>query len=121
MDPNGGRPPRINQWNIGIQRELTPDLVVEAAWVGNRGTWLQANNLDDINGLTAQKLAAVGLNPNDANARTLLASTFASGKPQAEVAADMERDFFMSAQEALDYGLVDRLLERRKHGEAEAK
>jgi len=83
MDPNGGRPPRINQWNIGIQRELTPDLVIEAAYVGNRGVWLQANNLDDINGLTAQKLAAVGLNPNDANARTLLSSTFASGKPQA--------------------------------------
>ena len=45
----------------------------------------------------------------------------ASGKDPLVVAADMERDFFMSAQEALGYGLVDRLLERRKHGEAEAK
>jgi ATP-dependent Clp protease protease subunit len=45
----------------------------------------------------------------------------ASNKDRSVVAADMERDFFMSAQEAMEYGLVDRLLERRKHGEAEAK
>jgi len=45
----------------------------------------------------------------------------ASGKDKAVVAADMERDFFMSAQEALEYGLVDRIFERRKHGQAEAK
>jgi ATP-dependent Clp protease, protease subunit len=45
----------------------------------------------------------------------------ASGKDAVQVAQDMERDFFMSAEEAMGYGLVDRLLERRKHGEAEAK
>jgi ATP-dependent Clp protease protease subunit len=45
----------------------------------------------------------------------------ASGKDAERVAADMERDFFMSAQEALDYGLVDRIFERRKHGQAESK
>jgi ATP-dependent Clp protease protease subunit len=45
----------------------------------------------------------------------------ASGKDQSVVAADMERDFFMSASEAVAYGLVDRILERRKHGEAKAK
>ncbi|MDP3177931.1 MAG: ATP-dependent Clp protease proteolytic subunit [Spirochaetaceae bacterium] len=45
----------------------------------------------------------------------------ASGKDPAAVAADMERDFFMSAQEALVYGLVDRILERRKNVKAEAK
>jgi hypothetical protein len=83
MDPNGGRPPRINQWNIGFQRELTADLVVEAAYVANRGVWLQANNLDDINGLTQQKLSAAGLSLNNAANLSLLSSTFASGKPQA--------------------------------------
>lgn len=45
----------------------------------------------------------------------------AAGKDPAAVASDMERDFFMSAGEALEYGLVDRILERRKHGEAKAK
>ncbi|MBL8966631.1 MAG: ATP-dependent Clp endopeptidase proteolytic subunit ClpP [Spirochaetaceae bacterium] len=44
-----------------------------------------------------------------------------SGKGTDVVAKDMERDFFMSAAEALAYGLVDRVLERRKHGQAEAK
>jgi len=44
-----------------------------------------------------------------------------AGKPYETVAADMERDFFMSAQEALSYGLVDRIFERRKHGKDEAK
>lgn len=44
-----------------------------------------------------------------------------TGKSAEAVAADMERDFFMSAQEALEYGLVDRIFERRKHGKDEAK
>lgn len=44
-----------------------------------------------------------------------------TGKPAETIAQDMERDFFMSAQEALEYGLVDRIFERRKHGKDEAK
>lgn len=35
------------------------------------------------------------------------------GKTFAQFAADMERDKFMSAQEALDYGLVDHIVENR--------
>ena len=30
VDPNGGRPPRINQWNISLQREVTKDLVARS-------------------------------------------------------------------------------------------
>lgn len=37
-----------------------------------------------------------------------------TGKPVEQVAADTERDNFMSAEEALDYGLVDEVLEQRK-------
>ena len=44
-----------------------------------------------------------------------------AGKSAETVAADMERDFYMSAEEALAYGLVDKILERRKHGAIEAK
>ena len=36
------------------------------------------------------------------------------GKTYDELAADMERDYFMSAQEALAYGLVDEILKVRK-------
>ena len=83
IDPNGGRPPRIDQWNIGLQRQFTPDLMLEAAYVGNRGVWLQANNLSDLNALTPQVLAAHGLSLSNSANLSLLSSTFASGKPQA--------------------------------------
>ena len=36
-----------------------------------------------------------------------------TGQPLARVAADMERDLWMSPVEALDYGLIDPVLERR--------
>lgn len=35
------------------------------------------------------------------------------GKTYEELAKDMERDFFMSAQQALEYGLVDTILNKR--------
>ena len=83
IDPQAGRPPRINQWNIGMQRSLTPDLVLDAAYVGNRAVWLQATNLDDINGLTTQRLSQAGLTLGNPFDDSLLTSTFASGIPQA--------------------------------------
>lgn len=39
-----------------------------------------------------------------------------TGKPAERIAADMERDFFMSAQEAVEYGLADTIFIRKKHG-----
>ena len=36
-----------------------------------------------------------------------------AGKTFEVLSADMERDFFMSAQEAVDYGLVDKIIDRR--------
>ena len=36
-----------------------------------------------------------------------------SGKTYEELSIDMERDFFMSASEALSYGLVDEIIEKR--------
>jgi len=35
------------------------------------------------------------------------------GKAYEELAKDMERDYFMSAQQALDYGLVDQIVTKR--------
>ena len=37
-----------------------------------------------------------------------------SGKPVEEVAKDMERDYFMTAQEARDYGIIDNVIEHRQ-------
>ena len=53
IDRHAGRPPRILQWSVGLQREVTRNLVVEASYVGNRGVWWAAPVLspDDLNGL----------------------------------------------------------------------
>ncbi len=78
VDPNAGRPPRMNQWNIALQREITRDLLVEAAYVGNRGVWFVANSLVNPNALTPQRLLAFGLDVNSATDRSLLTSPISS-------------------------------------------
>lgn len=37
-----------------------------------------------------------------------------TGKPEEEVTADTERDHYMSAKEALQYGLIDKVLNKRE-------
>ena len=74
MDPNAGRPARQYQWSAGLQREVYKDLVVEAAYVGNRGIWWQAPGLVNYNAISAERLAAYGLNINNALDRALLTS-----------------------------------------------
>jgi hypothetical protein len=58
LDRNMGRPSRILSWSFGLQREIRRDIVVEAAYVGNRGVWWTAPALQDINqnAYTAQDL-----------------------------------------------------------------
>jgi len=58
LDQNLGRPSRILSWSFGLQREIRRDLVVEAAYVGNRGAWWTAPSLSTIpaNSYTAQDL-----------------------------------------------------------------
>ncbi|HYP07970.1 MAG TPA: TonB-dependent receptor [Bryobacteraceae bacterium] len=72
LDPNGGRPPRINQWSIGLQREVIPNLTVEAAYVGNRAVWVHAPGLSQPNVLSPERLRAFGLDMNNATDRALL-------------------------------------------------
>lgn len=38
-----------------------------------------------------------------------------TGKTLEKIEKDMDRDFFLSAQEALEYGLIDRVIEERPH------
>jgi len=40
-----------------------------------------------------------------------------TGKTPEQISADMERDFYMSAQEAVEYGLADSIMEPRKNGQ----
>jgi Carboxypeptidase regulatory-like domain len=66
--PHNGRPPRMVQTDIGLQRELGKDLMVEGAWVDERGVWLETNSLVDMQQLDPARLATFGLsltNPAD--------------------------------------------------------
>ena len=83
FDKNAGRAPRIMQWNLSLQREIVRDLVVEAAYVGSRAAWYEANSLINLNAISTARFAALGLNITNASTESLLTSTFASGKPQA--------------------------------------
>ncbi|HEX4275740.1 MAG TPA: TonB-dependent receptor [Bryobacteraceae bacterium] len=75
IDQNAGRPARNYQWSLGVQREIMPNLVVEAAYVGTRGIWWatsgptsSTSQLVNYNYLTPQILSANGLslsNPVD--------------------------------------------------------
>jgi len=80
VDPNAGRPARIWQWSIGLQREITHDLVVEAAYIGNRGVWWAAQTMSPYasNGIPPSKLAALGLNLDNPDDRRLLTSPISS-------------------------------------------
>jgi hypothetical protein len=74
-DRNAGRPARQYQWSIGFQREIFPNLVVEASYVGNRGIWWQAPGIVNYNAITYDRLRSFGLDPiNNAADRTLLVS-----------------------------------------------
>jgi hypothetical protein len=78
VDPDAGRPSRMFNWNISVQRELTNDLVLEAAYVGNRGAWFRADGLNQFNGISDERLRAFGLDLNNSADVTLLTQTITS-------------------------------------------
>jgi hypothetical protein len=78
LDPNAGRPPRQNEWSVGIQRELTHSIVIDASYVGNRGVWWQAPSLEDVNAVTPGILAAHGMSLSNAAIPTLLSTSLGS-------------------------------------------
>lgn len=80
IDRNGGRPPRVEQWNISLQREILKDLVLEVFLVGNRGAWLnEGTGMISYNAVSPAKLASVGLGDlTNATTRSLLTSSITS-------------------------------------------
>lgn len=89
VDRNGGRPSRVNQWNVSIQREVAKDIVVEASYLGNRTVWQNAGgggngtysvgNLVNYNAVDPATLARFGLGDlTNPATRTLLNSTITS-------------------------------------------
>jgi hypothetical protein len=87
IDKGTGRLPRIFNWSIGLQRSITPTLVMEASYVGNRGAWFTSPILDPEaeNGLTPAGLLAnrqygntTGLNVNNPAQLALLTEPISS-------------------------------------------
>ncbi|HWQ53601.1 MAG TPA: TonB-dependent receptor [Bryobacteraceae bacterium] len=56
IGPDDGRPPYFQNWNVGVQRELPARVMVEANYVGNKGTRL-GTNLININELDPKYLS----------------------------------------------------------------
>jgi hypothetical protein len=84
FDPEN-RPGRILTYSIGIQRELLKTLVMEASYVGNRGAWFPAPNMDQIamNGMTPQFLQSqYGININNPSDAALLLDPVSSSAVQ---------------------------------------
>jgi len=73
IDRQAGRPPRQFQWSIGIQREITSNLSVDIAYVGNRGAWWNVNGaMTDPNHITPEILAAHNFSLSNADDQALL-------------------------------------------------
>jgi hypothetical protein len=77
VDPHASRPPRQNQFSIGIQREVSRDFVIEASYVGNRGVWWSGTTAVNpyINQVSPATFAKYGLNPYTNAADNLLLSS----------------------------------------------
>jgi hypothetical protein len=68
-DANQNRPPRINQWSVGLQREVSRNFIVEASYVANRGVWEQgaafggSGPLGFLSQISPARFAQFGLYP----------------------------------------------------------
>ncbi|HEY7333859.1 MAG TPA: TonB-dependent receptor [Bryobacteraceae bacterium] len=78
IDKNAGYPSKSYQWSFGVQREIVRNLVVDVAYVGNRGVWLPSAGAVNYNANTPQKLLAAGLDITSAADRAILAAPITS-------------------------------------------
>jgi hypothetical protein len=83
FSPNGGRPPRIFNMTLSMEKQLTRNLSIEIAYVGNRASWLVSGDqgnlgLNQPNALSYGALAAYGLNPHNTADAALLSGTYAN-------------------------------------------
>jgi len=78
LDPDGGRPARVNQWNVALQRQINNSMSIEASYVGNRGVWEQAQSLLNLNAIAPSTFQKLGLDLTNPTTRTLLTSGICS-------------------------------------------
>ena len=78
IDRHAGYPSKSYQWSFGVQREIVRNLVVDVAYVGNRGVWLPSSGAVNYNANTPQSLLAAGLDITTAADRAILAAPISS-------------------------------------------
>jgi hypothetical protein len=79
IDPNANRPGRTYTYSVNLQREISKDLLVEAAYVGNRAVWIiGATGLVNLNATPLSTLTAHGLSLSNPADISLLVSTLSS-------------------------------------------
>jgi len=64
VDPNYGLTPYVQQWNLNLQRQLPAKVVLDIAYLGNKGTRLKAGELARINQLPPSVLETYGAKLN---------------------------------------------------------
>jgi hypothetical protein len=74
IDKNAGYPSKSYQWSFGVQREIVRDLVVDVAYVGNRGVWLPSAGAVNYNANTPQRLLAAGIDITTTTGRAILSA-----------------------------------------------
>jgi len=85
IDKNAGYPSKSYQWSFSVQREIVRNLVVDVAYVGNRGVWLPSSGAVNYNANTPQSLLAAGIDITNAADRAILSApinTTAAGRFQ---------------------------------------
>jgi hypothetical protein len=94
-DAQENRPPRINQFSAGFQREITRSFIMEASFVGNHSAWT-GGGLGFLSQLSPTYLAQWGLYPipgtgpagyNNENDRLLLTEALSSSAVQQKLAS----------------------------------
>jgi hypothetical protein len=74
IDKNAGYPSKSYQWSFGVQREIIRNLVVDVAYVANRGVWLPSSGAVNYNANTPQSLLAAGIDITTAAGRAILSA-----------------------------------------------
>jgi hypothetical protein len=77
---------RLYQWNLTVQREITSNMVVKVAYVGNRGVWEEAGTtLSSLNAVSQQTLESHGFTDFTSAAESKLLTTPISGLSAAQL------------------------------------
>ncbi len=62
-DANENRPPRINQFSVSVQQQVTPNFILQAAFVGNRAAWLGFGPLGTVDGTGVNSNGTAQISP----------------------------------------------------------